>query len=457
MGVFLTTLQRLKIPSENVRLILNKAEENVGIEVDQVVKLFPQGFSSVLPYSREVSRSINLGMPVLAASPGSDVCRKLAEGMTPLLPDGVEMEPIADGRSTPSRLAGSSVRRDVAVTGGAVVKLSEKLAVIEDDERPSQPAPTRRRTPLEAKPAPKKRAASRRATSASTWEESKRQVRARVLAEVSERAGGLTGDSSPTRSVRRSTASSPPTRSRSRRSSAERSSSEVLQDTLGFGAARAAAARRVHHRDHVQRPRRHLGGAQRQASNRVDVTFDDEAQYRWVIEKIVSSVGRRVDEGSPMVDARLPDGSRVNAILPPLAMHGPALTIRKFAAEPFRVQDLIRFGTLHPGPRRWCSRRACAAGSTCCVSGGTGTGKTTVLNVLSSFIPDDERIITIEDTAELQLQQPHVVRLESRPANIEGAARSPSATWCATRCACGRTASSSASAVAPRRSTCCRR
>jgi pilus assembly protein CpaE len=96
MGVFLTTLQRLKIPSENIRLILNKAEENVGIDVDQVVKLFPQGFSSVLPYSREVSRSINLGIPVLASSPGADVSRKLAEGMTPLLPDGVEMEPIAD-------------------------------------------------------------------------------------------------------------------------------------------------------------------------------------------------------------------------------------------------------------------------------------------------------------------------------------------------------------------------
>ena len=146
-----------------------------------------------------------------------------------------------------------------------------------------------------------------------------------------------------------------------------------------------------------------------------------------MIDKIVSAVGRRVDEASPMVDARLPDGSRVNAIIPPLALHGSVLTIRKFSKDPYTAKDLINFGT-------WTLdlvtvMEACVRGKlNILVSGGTGTGKTTNLNVLSAFIPDGERIITIEDSAELQLQQPHVINLETRPPNAEGTGRSRSAT-----------------------------
>ena len=140
---------------------------------------------------------------------------------------------------------------------------------------------------------------------------------------------------------------------------------------------------------------------------------------RRVVERIVGDVGRRIDESSPMVDARLPDGSRVNAIVPPLAVDGPALTIRKFAADPFQVDDLIGFGTLTPEVAELLDA-VVRAGLNVLVSGGTGTGKTTLLNVLSSFIPDSERIITIEDAVELQLRQRHVIRLESRPPNIEG-------------------------------------
>ncbi|HJP65175.1 MAG TPA: CpaF family protein [Actinomycetota bacterium] len=147
--------------------------------------------------------------------------------------------------------------------------------------------------------------------------------------------------------------------------------------------------------------------------------FFNEEQLRRTIDKIVSRVGRRIDESSPYVDARLPDGSRVNAIIPPLALDGPALTIRKFSAEPFQTADLISFGTITP-PVAEFVQKAIEGKMTLIVSGGTGAGKTTTLNVLSSFIPDDERIITIEDAAELRLQQPHVVRLESRPPNIEG-------------------------------------
>jgi len=152
---------------------------------------------------------------------------------------------------------------------------------------------------------------------------------------------------------------------------------------------------------------------------KANAQFSDEAHVRRTIDKIVSRIGRRVDESSPMVDARLPDGSRVNAVVPPLAVDGSSLTIRKFAADPLTVDDLIAFGSL--SDRSAGFLEACVRGRlNIIVSGSTGAGKTTTLNVLSSFIPEDERIVTIEDAAELQLKQDHVVRLESRPANIEG-------------------------------------
>ncbi|CCO07024.1 CpaF family protein [Desulforamulus hydrothermalis] len=149
------------------------------------------------------------------------------------------------------------------------------------------------------------------------------------------------------------------------------------------------------------------------------VKFRDSAHVLHIIEKIVAPIGRRIDESMPMVDARLPDGSRVNAIIPPLALNGPTVTIRKFARDPYTVEDLIKFGTLTPQMAQFLE--ACVkARLNIVVSGGTGSGKTTTLNVLSSFIPADERIITIEDAAELQLRQEHVITLESRPPNIEG-------------------------------------
>ncbi|NLA59466.1 MAG: CpaF family protein, partial [Firmicutes bacterium] len=150
-----------------------------------------------------------------------------------------------------------------------------------------------------------------------------------------------------------------------------------------------------------------------------DVAFRDDAHVMHIVEKIVAPLGRRIDESMPMVDARLPDGSRVNAIIPPLSLNGPVLTIRKFAADPFTVEVLIEFGTLTREIAEFLE--ACVrVRLNIVVSGGTGSGKTTLLNVLSSFIPADERIVTIEDAAELQLQQDHVVSLESRPPNIEG-------------------------------------
>jgi pilus assembly protein CpaF len=152
------------------------------------------------------------------------------------------------------------------------------------------------------------------------------------------------------------------------------------------------------------------------------VTFESNGQLLQVIDRVVSSIGRRIDESSPMVDARLKDGSRVNVIIPPLALTGPTMTIRKFSAERLNVDDLIRFSTLTREMAEFL--RSCVRGRlNVLVSGGTGSGKTTTLNVVSGFIPDDERIITVEDAAELQLHQDHVVTLESRPPNVEGRGR----------------------------------
>ncbi len=150
-----------------------------------------------------------------------------------------------------------------------------------------------------------------------------------------------------------------------------------------------------------------------------DVAFADDDHLMKIIDKIVSRVGRRIDESSPMVDARLPDGSRVNAIIPPLAIDGPVLSIRRFATVPLRLDNLIAYHSLSDEMAQFVGALA-RAKINILISGGTGSGKTTLLNILSGYIPASERIVTIEDAAELQLQQPHVVRLETRPANIEG-------------------------------------
>jgi pilus assembly protein CpaF len=153
--------------------------------------------------------------------------------------------------------------------------------------------------------------------------------------------------------------------------------------------------------------------------SRTPLRFRDNDHLMQIINRIVSRVGRRVDETSPMVDARLPDGSRVNAIIPPLAVDGPLLSIRRFGGQPLRVPDLLQIGTITPEMVAFL-QAAVRAKLNILISGGTGTGKTTLLNALSAFIPAEERIVTIEDAAELQLQQPHVCRLETRPPNIEG-------------------------------------
>ncbi len=292
------------------------------------------------------------------------------------------------------------------------MKLSEKLAALEEQERKAAGATNKVRTRTDAK------GTRRKSTSTTGWASNKRKVRELVLAEVAPKMSGLT-DAELMKEVR-TALDRIVQREDVKVSPIERRKfvDEVFRDTLGYGpldpllADDSVTEVMCNNFDDIWVERdgkvEHTGTA-----------FTDEAQYRAVIEKIVSGVGRRIDESSPMVDARLPDGSRVNAIVPPLAIHGPVLTIRKFAADPFTVKDLINFGTFTLDLS--VVLEACVRGKmNVLVSGGTGTGKTTNLNVLSSFIPDGERVITIEDAAELQLQQPHVINLEARPPNAEG-------------------------------------
>ena len=298
------------------------------------------------------------------------------------------------------------------------MKLSDKLAAIEEDERISNEPPRRRPAARAASKEGATPGAPRRVTSAG-WSASKRKVRDLVLAEVAPKVGGLSSER--VAAEVRSALDQILQREDVKISPSERRKfvQEVIQDTLGYGpldpmlADTSITEIMCNSYDDiwVERDGRlvHTGAS-----------FTDDVQYRQVIEKIVGAVGRRIDESSPMVDARLPDGSRVNAIIPPLAVHGSVLTVRKFAADPYTAKDLINFGTFTLDLS--VVLEACVRGKlNILVSGGTGTGKTTNLNVLSSFIPEGERIITIEDAAELQLQQPHVISLEARPPNAEGA------------------------------------
>jgi pilus assembly protein CpaF len=193
---------------------------------------------------------------------------------------------------------------------------------------------------------------------------------------------------------------------------------EIQHETFGLGPIEPLV------RDHsvsdiLVNGARHVFVERRGKLEETSVVFRDDAHLLQIIERIVSQVGRRIDESSPMVDARLPDGSRVNAIIPPLALDGPILSIRRFAADPYQMDDLLAFGTLTPALAE-IVKAAVRARLNILISGGTGGGKTTLLNVLSNAIPEGERIITIEDSAELQLQQQHVVRLETRRPNVEG-------------------------------------
>ena len=303
----------------------------------------------------------------------------------------------ASGRLTPSRRPARETPKAAAEATREAEPAGERAARV-----PNPPAPVR----------------SRKANTG--WEETKRRVRELVLADLGPRLAGPNPGSEVLGQEVRASLDRTLLREDVHISPVERRKfvNEVLSDILGYGPLDGpltdptVSEIMCNAYDQIWVERKGV-------IEPTDLAFTDDVQYRQVIDKIVSGVGRRVDESSPMVDARLPDGSRVNAVIPPLALNGPVLTIRKFAEDPYTVADLINFGSLTMDVALFLE--ACVRGKlNILVSGGTGTGKTTTLNVLSSFIPQRERIVTIEDAAELQLQQPHVVRLESRPPNSEG-------------------------------------
>ncbi len=205
------------------------------------------------------------------------------------------------------------------------------------------------------------------------------------------------------------------------RSERERLIEEVLDETFGFGPLEILLKEEGIADIMINGPK-HVFVEKEGRIQRSNVVFRDNEHLMQILDRIVSKVGRRIDETTPMCDARLPDGSRVNAVIPPLALDGPSLTIRRFGSNPLTLEDLLRFGAFTPEVVMFLEG-AIKARLNMIISGGTGSGKTTLLNTLSSFIPSDQRMITIEDAAELQLQQDHVLRLETRPANIEGKGR----------------------------------
>ncbi|MGH2728655.1 MAG: CpaF family protein [Actinomycetota bacterium] len=299
------------------------------------------------------------------------------------------------------------------------MKLSEKLAALEAEQRAADKETEKNSGVNRRNPRSDRRAGNdRRATS---WTDTKRKVREHVLADLAPKLVGPKALSGPALAKEvKGTVDRVLRREDMRISPIERQKfvDEVMSDTLGYGPLDAPLADTTiteimcNAFDDIWIEREGL-------IEQTDLSFADEEQYHQVIQKIVTGVGRRVDESSPMVDARLPDGSRVNAIVPPLALRGAVLTIRKFSETPYTAKDLVNFGTLSLDFVLLMD--ACVRGKlNILVSGGTGTGKTTLLNVLSSFIPERERILTIEDAAELKLQQIHVVSLEARPANAEG-------------------------------------
>ncbi len=308
------------------------------------------------------------------------------------------------------------------VTSGVSDRLGDRLAALPEDDEVAPDAPPAER-PHPASPegraaATRVLASSPRAHRQTALRATKERVRALVLEDVVPRMRSLDGTA--LQADIRSTIDRMLDREDVRVSPRDRQQliDELLADTLGYGPLDpllfdptvTEIMCNAHDEIWVEREGR---------IERVEKTFSGDDHYRTVIERVVSSVGRRVDESSPMVDARLPDGSRVNAVIPPLAVHGAVLTIRKFAADPLTAADLVEKGTYTVD--LVTVLEACVRGRlNVLVSGGTGTGKTTNLNVMSSFVPDGERIITIEDSAELQLQQRHVVSLEARPPNAEG-------------------------------------
>jgi pilus assembly protein CpaF len=298
------------------------------------------------------------------------------------------------------------------------MNLTEKLAAADEGVDPAVPVPTKAAKSSDHAPRPRARRSSERTTGDETWVNSKQRVQQMVLAEVAPGSADLAPNE--LRAKVRSTVNEILEREDIGISPIEhkRFVDEMLEDSLGFGPLESLLS--DHSISEIMCNAHDEVWIERSGQiERSDVVFTSPDQYRRIIDRMVAIVGRRVDESSPMVDARLADGSRINAIVPPLAVKAPVLTIRKFPERALKMQDLIGSGSVSMDAAIFLEA-AVRGKISMVVVGGTSTGKTTMLNVLSNFIPGEERLITIEESAELQLQLKHTVTLESRPSNAEG-------------------------------------
>ena len=387
----LQTLDLLSFPPERISVVLNRANSNVGIKQSEIESALATKVRFELPSDRAVPVGVNRGNPVVLSDPGADFARAMRKVAKDVCADagggeGQEAPACSRGRRPPDGPPRQAQGPDRGAEGPAL-ELAPELRTTASGPDPYAELKTRVHHACIARLGPELFAA-----------ESAGDLGDRVTRAVMEQ---LALDRTPlTREERRQLVR------------------EISDDILGYGPLEpllrdeTVTEIMVNGFDRIYVER----AGKLEAS---DVTFVDNAHLLRIIDKIVSTVGRRVDEASPMVDARLPDGSRVNAIIPPLSLRGPTMTIRKFSRDPYTMEDLISFGSITAQAAHFLA--ACVRGKlNVLISGGTGTGKTTTLNALSAFVPGDERIVTIEDAAELQLQQHHVITLESRPPNIEG-------------------------------------
>ena len=387
----LETLGLMEYDPKKIQLVLNRADTRVGISQHDVVTVLGSEPNVFIPSDREIPRSVNEGIPIILSRPQSYAATSFHELAAHLHRRRANGEPVAAppvGRLGPRALP-------------VPVPLQEEVAAWSSTSVSSPPSP--------ALPPPAKE----------PFADLKNPIHMLVIGELGPQLTGQTLDPVGMRDrviadIRRHLSGE----TGISRDDRERLLAEIADDILGYGPLERLLADDSITEIMVNGP----GEIWIERQGRLyetTVRFSDDSHLRRIINRMVAQIGRRIDESSPMVDARLPDGSRVNAIISPLSLSGPLLTIRKFSRKRLGLQDMVNLGSLSEESVDFL-RRCIQAQLNILISGGTGSGKTTLLNALSSSIPDHERIVTIEDAAELQLHQRHVLRLEARPPNIEG-------------------------------------
>jgi len=393
----LDTLQSLGFPLKMIKTILNRAESKGSISWQEIKVLLPSEVVALIPSEgRTVGLAVNRGIPVVVDNPSSKAALaidKLADFLIEKKDLYLEHKILADVRVAKEETQDS--KEEFWQKMGLIEKAKRSGLQEEEDEiiRFKRKVHQRLIDELDLK----RMSAEKFTVNAAKAEELRKKAERIISNIISKEAGGFISSLEIRKKIIK----------------------EILDEALGFGPLEdllgdsSVTEIMVNNKDQVYIEKR---GKLQLTSKK----FTTNEQVKVVIERILAPLGRRIDESVPYVDARLPDGSRVNAVIPPLSLTGPTLTIRKFSRERFTVDDLIkRFNSLTPDMARFLDA-AVKSRKNIMVSGGTGSGKTTLLNIISSFIPDTERIVTIEDSAELKLDQAHWIRLESRPPNIEG-------------------------------------